>query len=303
MSKYKWVTISFTFVLIITAIFVFQFQHRPTTSPSFNTQPQNPTSTNSHPINFFEPQLFEQGIAYVENNPATSKQPITAATIPHHLIPSHLIADFFYRLAQQPVDTIILIGPNHHEAGSHLVLTSEYSWQTPFGLVHPDQIIISQLTNRTLINIDEQILVNEHSVAGIMPYLKHYLPRAQVVPIILSARLNLEQIQQLSNELTSIIKSRHHTAIVAAVDFSHYLTSQEAQTKDEITLQLIKERNYQALINLDDSHLDSPASIILLLQTLEQTGDYQPQILHHTNSAQILNDYTTATTSYFSIVF
>ncbi|OGY20981.1 MAG: AmmeMemoRadiSam system protein B [Candidatus Woykebacteria bacterium GWB1_45_5] len=221
--------------------------------------------------------------------------------IPHHLLPSFMIADFFNRLSAQEPNTIILLGPNHDELGDFEVLTSLYGWQTPFGTVEPNDAIINSLINNNLAKVDEDVLAKETSVSAIVPFIKFYLPKAKVVPLILSARMTQDETRTLANDLKNRLSNK--TVIVAAVDFSHYLTSPLAKEKDELTWQVMKNFDYRQLFTLNNDYLDNPPSIATLLMAMQKRGTTNFDLLYHTNSGELLKDSSISTTSYFSIDF
>lgn len=255
----------------------------------------------SHPLTFFDKDTFYQAVWWTENEDKTFPNPILGAIIPHHLFPSFIIADFFNRLSKQNPKTIILIGPNHYERGSYKVLSSMYGWETPFGTVEPNEQIIRELERIVLIKTDEINLPKEHSVAGIMPFIEYYIPDAKVVPLVLSGFMTKEEVKLLSGRLKDYI--RKDTVIIAAVDFSHYLTNQAAQEKDRITSELMDSFDYERLISLNNNYLDSPPSIATLLMAMQSLGSTKMQVLHHTNSGELQKDNFIETTSYFSIAY
>ncbi len=226
---------------------------------------------------------------------------VRGGIIPHHLLVSDVIADFFSRLSTQKPTTIILVGPNHYERGNFEALTSLYDWETPLGIVHADESIIGALIGSQLVVVDEKTLPDDHSLSAIMPFIKYYLPDAKVVPILVSRSLSKEESEILATKLSSLFND--NTVVVASVDFSHYLSSTEARDKDEITLQILKEFDYQRLYLLDNDYLDSPASVGILLMTMQKLGSTNMEILFHTNSGEILNNKFIPTTSYFEIVY
>jgi AmmeMemoRadiSam system protein B len=255
----------------------------------------------AHSNYFFEEEVFNESVSRNEKNNSQFDYHITGGIIPHHLYPSFIIADFFKRLTEQNPKTLILIGPNHLERGNHEVLSSLYGWETPFGIVSPNIEIIQNLQANKLIQIDEKNMPEEHSVAGIMPFIKYYLPETKVVPLILSGYMNEENTMTLANNLIKFIDNE--TVIIAAVDFSHYLTNNEAKEKDKITLNLIKQFYYGKLFTLNNDYLDSAPSVAVLLMMMQKNNTERMELLHHTNSGELQKNNSIETTSYFSIAF
>lgn len=259
--------------------------------------------TNIHPIVFFDDQLFYNAVNYnPPNNNFIIDNFIKGGIIPHHILASNIIADFYYGLSSQDIETIILLGPNHEEGGDFVALSSKYSWQTPFGLVVSDEKIINDLLKNNLLKINNNILENEHSVAVHMPFIKYYLPDAKVAPIILSHKANLKNIKILSEQLEKYLQN-NKTIVISSVDFSHYLTGEEAEQKDKESLEAMQNFDYKKIYSFNNDNLDSPPSIIALLMVMQKLKIDNFNVIANTNSGQLLNDYDSKTTSYFSIEF
>lgn len=267
-------------------------------------QTQNKAESNNRPTHslvFFDKDTFYPGVKQSKNENKFFKNHIAGGIIPHHLFPSFIITDFFYRLSKQNPKTIILIGPNHYERGDHKVLSSLYGWETPFGVVEPNEPILKELTKSKLIKIDETNLPKDHAVAGIIPFVKYYLPNTKVVPLLLSGFMAEEDARILSSNLKNYLNK--DTIIIAAVDFSHYLISEQAKEKDIVTLEVIKNFDYRQLFSLNNDYVDSPPSIAALLMTMQMLGTTKMDLLYHTNSGELQKNNFIETTSYFSIVY
>ncbi|NMC35646.1 AmmeMemoRadiSam system protein B [Candidatus Beckwithbacteria bacterium] len=255
-----------------------------------------------HQVRFFEPQLFFEGIkANKSREQASVLSNIRGGIIPHHLLASQILAEFFQILGGQDIETVILLGPNHYETGESKILTSACAWQSPVGQVEPDIAIIEKLTKNEVVTPDETVIDNEHSVSGLMPYIATFLPKAKVVPIVLSATLSKEELENLIANLALVTNQK--TVVVASVDFSHNLDSAHAAANDQLTLRLIKQKNYNELMSLDNRYLDSPVCIVTLVSLMDSLGASQSRVLQNTNSGELYNQPNVAGTSYASILY
>lgn len=259
------------------------------------------TNLLTHPLVFFDKDTFYAGIKQSEKENKSFTNHISGGIIPHHLFPGFIITDFFNRLSKQNPKTIILIGPNHYEHGDYKVLSSLYGWETPFGVVEPNKQVIQKLLKSKLLKIDETNLPRDHSVAGIMPFVKYYLPDTKVAPLLLSGFMTEEDVRALSNSLSNYLNE--DTIIIAAVDFSHYLTNPQAQEKDKITLELMSNFNYKHMFSLGNDYLDSPSSTAIVMMVMQQLRTTHMDLLYHSNSGEIQKNDSIPTTSYFSIAY
>lgn len=254
----------------------------------------------AHQVKFYDNKTFLEGVDQAAQIKGQAYR-IKGGIIPHHLFPGFIFADFFKRLSFQNPKTIILIGPNHYEKGNSKVLTSLYAWETPFGIVEPDVDIINKLLSKDLLRVDEEVLPGDHSVSGSIPFIKYYLPEARVVPILLKGGFSQKEAEVLAENLKGLVSE--DVVVIAAVDFSHYLTSPQAKEKDEVTLKIMQDFDYPKLYLLNNDYLDSPPSIAVLLMLMQKLNSPASEILFHTNSGELQKNNGIETTSYFSISF
>ena len=252
------------------------------------------------------PLFWEESMFYDAVLNAASAQPldgiVRGGIIPHHLLASDIIAEFFQRLSIQQIKRIVLIGPNHNELGRSDIISSFYDWDTPVGVVRTDIDFINTLQKkRRYVAVDEVVAENEHSVAGIMPFIAHYFPSAKVVPIIISTKLEPSQLDDFAGLLGQL--GGDETLFVAAVDFSHYLTSREAEQRDATTLALLRSGNLDSFLTLNNEYTDSPKSVALLFKIMRDFSLTKFDVLRNENSGGKANSKFSEVTSYFSVVF
>lgn len=250
-------------------------------------------------------ELYHQGLKSVQEKPPTPLQSaIVGGIVPHHLLQSSYIADLYVRLAQQRgIETVIIIGPNHPEAGSFWSLSSAGSWETPDGFVAANTTVIDKLKNAGVMREDDQSVRVEHSINSQVPFIAHYLPGVKVVPVVLSIYTTQAEIDTLVAALKQVVDE--HTAVVASVDFSHFHDSATAQNNDLQTRGMLEKRAYGQMLSLARTadYFDSPASLVTLMQLMDQLGVPTMNILGNTNSGVLLKDDSIPTTSYFEIAF
>ena len=226
---------------------------------------------------------------------------IYGGIIPHHLLPGYILSDFFTKLALQNPKRIILIGPNHYEIGGEKPITSIVNWETKFGKLDSDYESIDSLIKEGVLAQNDNVALSEHSIGGILHYIKYYIPDAKVVPVILSSATTPEEISSLSESIHKYIDD--DTVVIASVDFSHYLSNPEAQINDKVTKKIMQLFDYENLYRLNNDYVDSPQSIGLLLNLMQRKDAENLEFLFNTNSGEILNNDTIQTTSYFSVFF
>ena len=194
-----------------------------------------------------------------------------AAASPHFLPAMSFTADILSTLAREgPADrTVFVVAPNHSGEGLPLIV-ADRGWTTPFGNLELDGDAAAAIMNSPYladkIDVDLIHLQGDHSAATVMPFIKYYLPEARVVTIMLGRDCPLEQLDALAATIYETGRARaNQVFLLASVDFSHYLRIDETAQRDEVTDALIQAGDIQAIKNLDDGNMDSPESIIALI--------------------------------------
>lgn len=247
----------------------------------------------------FDERRFYDSVERTDGNDRIVDEDVRGAIIPHHALASDLIADAFnqLRLSSDP-STIVVVGPNHEELGDNDAITSSLSWKMNNGTVNGDGFIRSSLRSEGLVTEDNDVVIGEHSIGTLLPYVAHYFPDAQIVPIVLSSKHDVIQSNRLGEAL-----SDEDALVIASVDFSHYLTLEVADELDEITLDAIERRDLALISQMNSDYLDSPPSLITLFAAMDAANVNDHTLLQHTNSAVIEDKEVASTTSYFTILF
>ncbi len=252
---------------------------------------------------FFEEQRFFLAVNEI-NERELINNPIKAVVIPHHLVASELIADSMARMQLQRPKTLVLVAPNHYEKGDSNIILSDAAWSTPFGIVEPDVDLINAMLAQNIAVIDNTVVQNDHSINGLLPFIRYYLTDVNIVPIVFKYNTSEQEIDKLVQFCVQNITGQD-IIYIASVDFSHYLMTEEANQKDKVSLQAMKDSDYERIASMNNDYLDSPASIITLLKIINSVSDdkLKMTVLGHSNSGEILGDVYQPTTSHYEIIW
>lgn len=256
-------------------------------------------------ITYFSEKQFNKSRQIADSFTAGFPQEkILGGIIPHDTRHGEYIAHFFKNLKKQEPETILLIGPNHKEIGNGKIITASNSWYTPFGILEANQEIIKQLVEKGIVSENKLVIEQEHSIYGLVPFISYYLPQTKVVPLIFKSGFSISDIENLTSSLADILPKS--IVIVAAVDFSHYLTSSQAEEKDKVTAKAMAEFDYQKILSFGErfnDYVDSPPSIAFLMLWMQKQGVKNIEILANTNSGKLEHRENEPVTSYFETVY
>lgn len=230
---------------------------------------------------------------------------IIAGILPHHDVACKYMSEFYKTIAEKKTpEIVIIIGPNHPGEGPRFQV-GHYDFTTWTGVVKSHSDIINNLIQNPLMNLGiTNVFEREHSVGIHMNYIHYYFEDTRVVPIIIGETRDNEGIVDVAKDIVEQIKDKD-VLLIASIDFSHYLTLEEANKKDETTREILEQSDVNWMSGLGNDHIDSPSSYGLLIEILEQMGEKYSCIINgHDNSANIMgNEKLEETTSYFSVSY
>lgn len=147
--------------------------------------------------------------------------------VPHNNIYQSKILEFFDTNYQPEIETVVILGTNHKDIGPP----------------------ISQSDN-------------DYSVQNIIPIVNKIYPKAKIVPYLLRPSRDIPRILSFSDSLKKNYDP-NRSLIITSVDFSHYTFRPEADIFDQETVNAIKQRDYNQLINWGPEHTDCPDCLII----------------------------------------
>lgn len=227
---------------------------------------------------------------------------IRGCIVPHHLLAKDLIHEVFQNVSKDKYKTVVLIGPDHKSINRGKIFTTLSDWQTPMGILETDKKITSELLKNSAVVENNEKLTSEHSTSGIIPFVKYYLGDIKVITIVLTKQTKLEDIDVLIEELYKNINI-DETLFVTSVDFSHYLDLDKANNMDLVSMDAIKNKDVNKIMNFTNDNLDSPISIVTMIKLMDKTGANNSSVLNHSNSELILKKRIEETTSYITYLY
>jgi AmmeMemoRadiSam system protein B len=212
--------------------------------------------------------------------------------LPHHIPTTYPeLVEYYGALgASQSVKNIIVIGPDHTDAGKDFVTVSNEKFVTVYGEVEPIPGLAQKLSDLHLANIEEAPFDPEHSVGAHILLISKMFPEAHVTPIIIKSHTSSSQAEALGKALASMLDDE--TVLVASVDFSHYLTTGQAYPIDVISGEVIKNLDIEALplIKADSGH-----SMQIFMTAMKEKNAIETEKYQVLNTSDLCstNDYTT----------
>lgn len=244
-------------------------------------------------LDYFDDKNEEQEIG---KEIQLNKKKILGGIVSHHLpLAFPLIADFYKNLEEENPEVIFVLGPDHFHRASSRIVSTKLPFHTPFGYLETDKNIVEKLQKENLIDIDNEVFKNEHSILSQTFFLKYLFPRAKIVPLIFQPDLDVNDAKNIAKFLEPF---KEKAVFISSVDFSHYLSLNDAQRIDRETKEKLENSYFE---NLSIEECDSPVSIQVLFFLAKQ-DKYNFEVLQVKNSADF-SQIKDSTTGYISAVF
>lgn len=247
----------------------------------------------------FYAQSFGRGKKYLK----VEKEKVYGGIVPHHLLADPLISAFFEGIKDQEIKRVVLISPNHSMMGENNIVSSKAKFTTVFGELSPDLENIKFLEQAKTVHISEENFEKEHGILVLTPFIKAVFPNSILIPITIKGGAGKQELDILATELNKI--TNENTIVIVSSDFSHDLTSSEAEIYDNESISAIENFDLEKVIHLHHTrNTDSPESIYVLLKIMQLKNVAKAKLLVSTNSSKIdLNAGFKVTTSYVTMYF
>ena len=247
---------------------------------------------------FYEQENFTNALSSHEE--IIPQNNIYMVIVPHHLLASEYIAKMLKMSSGRNINTVVIIGPNHENIGTGSIASVKAKWNTPYGFLNVNEKLTDYFLTDFKLDSTREIFACEHSIGAIAPFVKYYFPKAEILPIVFSSYADIQNAERVSSWLLE--KLPKNSLVVISIDFSHYLTEEEADKNDKITEDLILNSDVERIMRLNNDYVDSPASLATAL-LFAKNKKLKTEIIDNANSCDFSIEKSQVTTSYFAIVF
>ncbi len=251
----------------------------------------NQNSTDVIPAIFAPEEMYKDFFDYPRPTIAPSGT-IMSLVLPHHLVAGNYMAGVFGVMKNLRPPVVVVIGPNHFQAGNSFILSSKLGWKTEVGVLSSNSQIIDSLVSSNLVSLDDAALTKEHSIGALTAFIKNTWPSTEIVPLIVKNVKNDDLVDGLASKLYEVLPMG--SLVIASVDFSHYLPKNVANFHDDLSINVLSTGDIGRVKKME---IDSQNSIRALLTYNSIVGAGKFMLAHHTNSADILQQNDLAETT------
>lgn len=197
---------------------------------------------------------------------------------------------FFHILknAKQPIDTVVILNPNHRGVGPGVALDSHSVWGTPLGTINIDDEFYKALD----IPVSTAAHDNEHSGEVMVPFLQYYLPESIKIAPVSMFDQSYDSSYNLAQKLINAAdKTGKRIVIIASSDFSHFVKPSEGSELDNLVCEKIEELDAEGVYHTVMENNISVCGYGPIMTLIEYSKTKHPkaktQILHRGHSGEI----------------
>jgi AmmeMemoRadiSam system protein B/AmmeMemoRadiSam system protein A len=191
-------------------------------------------------------------------------------------------------------ENVLLLGPDHRVGFADCAVSAVDAYQTPLGQVPLAPAAARLREQKDLFRAVAASDDSEHCLEVLLPFLQLTLGSFQMVPVVFGPC----DIEKVAAALDPLCDAK--TLIVVSSDLSHYLPYDAAVARDQETIRMILDLNFNQLAQ-GHNRACGALPIEVLLHLARRHG-WQAQLLHYSTSAQASGDKT-AVVGYAAIAF
>ena len=198
-----------------------------------------------------------------------------------------------------PPELVVLLGAVHRPGVRCATISAEDRWATPLGTLEVDARLRAALLERSDRELlcDNQAHVGEHSIEVQLPFIRHLLPSASILPIQVPADERAVDFGLLLAR--TIAADGRRIVVVASSDLTHYGSNygfvpagtgkdalEYGKRNDRRLIQQVHELSPQGVLREAHEHYNACGSgaLAAALSCCSALGADQATLLHHTTS-------------------
>jgi AmmeMemoRadiSam system protein B len=259
----------------------------------------NAANQNLIAAQFEDKNLFLSAIKQVREHPSTES--ITGLTVPHHLLARDLIAKAFNFAARGKYQKILLLSPDHFNLGNSDISIASKNFASIFGELNTDRDAVNRLKQLPFVS-EENFFYREHGIQAELPFIKYYFPAAKIIVLTFKTTCSKDKLDKVVAQLEQALTP--DTLVIQSTDFSHYLSPQQAKTRDRQTMNVLSYNDPDKLFSLSQpKNIDSIAAQYLQSRLQKEFFHSKLYFVAHKNSQDYSQEKISSSTSYFVHVY
>jgi AmmeMemoRadiSam system protein B len=218
---------------------------------------------------------------------------VVALISPHAgYIYSGQVAAYAYKQVETATyDEVAVVSPVHRMPVGTFAVTTADAYETPLGLVHLDQDLVSALGQE--IELTRTGFDAEHSLEIQLPFLQVALGEFRLLPVMMGDQ-SLITCRRLGTALGRVLAGKN-ALLVASTDLSHFYPYNQAVKLDQVIQDYIDNFDPEGLAQALATHRTEACGggpVIAVMFAAQALGATRGRVLHYANSGDVTGDHS-----------
>lgn len=236
------------------------------------------------------------------------EEPIRAILVPHAgwVYSGQCAAEAYNQLKNRNIETVVMIGPQHHVMARSIQVFPEGVWESPLGNLHVNSEITTRfLDYNSMFQVDISAHQAEHSLEVQIAPLASVLPGVKIVPLLMPPyRGSYAHI--LSKALAKIVGKNPKIAVLVSTDLYHGESYNDCKESDAATISYVSALDTSGLaraIGSGEAAACGGDALLAFLEASKDLGINKSHLLAAYNSNDILGTRGGYVVGYSSFAF
>lgn len=234
--------------------------------------------------------LVEDYLDTAEVSPAPDR--VAAIVAPHagYVYSGVTAGHAFARVRGMRPKRVVVMGRSHRHGFPGVAIPEETAFRTPLGKLPVDVDLAEAIAGehgRDAAGAHRE----EHSIEVMLPFIQVAIGKAPIVPLLFGADATQWNIA-LGRRMAELLGP--HDLVVASTDLSHYLTEEEANAIDDVSLRRVLSKDCAALAREIEQGVCSmcgATAVVTAMAYAEGRGATASHLLDYRTSAEASGDY------------
>jgi MEMO1 family protein len=183
--------------------------------------------------------------------------------------------------------TVVLVGPAHRAAFMGVSVHASGAFETPLGALAIDEVMAARIVGAHPLIVDApRPHRDEHSLEMQLPFLRHVVPDAAIVPMLMGMQ-SREEVTVLAPVLAAAAEGRSDVVLVASSDLSHYHPAPIANALDaEVVgdVERFDSEGLMARLERSHGHACGGGPMVAVMIAARMLGATQATVLRYADS-------------------
>lgn len=175
----------------------------------------------------FYPESIDKIEDFIERNTLDIErvENLRGIVVPHAgwIYSGEVALSGFTKQPKKNPNRVILIGPSHRVPFKGLAITNFNTYKTPFGDMDLDVDFYNSIIDLPGVRVIDDAHIYEHSLEVQLPFIKHFYPKAMLIPLVAgssSDKILSKILRNLDNDIFIICSSdlSHYNNYIDAID-------------------------------------------------------------------------------------